>query len=43
MEQIQIEEDVKAGRLDRFAEEALANFRAGKYYEIEKLQELLVE
>ena len=39
----QIEEDVKAGRLDRFAEEALANFRAGRYYEIEKLQELLEE
>lgn len=37
----QIEEDAKAGRLDRFAEKALENFRAGKYYEIEELQKLL--
>ena len=33
----QIEEDAKAGRLDRFAEKALENFRAGRYYEIEDL------
>ena len=37
----QIEEDAKAGRLDRFAEKALENFRAGRYYEIEDLQKLL--
>ena len=30
----QFEEDVKAGKLDRFAEEALADFRAGKCEEI---------
>ena len=27
---LRIEEDVKAGRLDRLAEEALAEYRAGK-------------
>ena len=37
----QIEEDAKAGKLDRFGEKALENFRAGKYYEAEKLQELV--
>ena len=37
----QIEEDAKAGKLDRFAEKALENFRAGRYYEIEDLQKLL--
>lgn len=37
----QIEEDSKAGRLDRFAEKAKENFKAGKYYEIEDLQKLL--
>ena len=37
----QIEEDAKAGRLDRFAEKALENFRAGRYYGIEDLQKLL--
>ena len=37
----QLEEDVKAGRLDHLAERALANFRAGRYYKIEKLQELI--
>lgn len=30
----QFEEDVKAGKLDRFAEEALADFQAGKCEEI---------
>ena len=30
----QFEKDVKAGKLDRFAEEALADFRAGKCEEI---------
>jgi hypothetical protein len=30
----QFEEDVKTGKLDRFAEEALADFRAGKCEEI---------
>ena len=37
----QIEEDAKAGKLDHFAEKALENFRAGRYYEIEDLQKLL--
>ena len=39
----QFEEDVKAGHLDYLSEKAAANFRAGRYYEIEKLQELLEE
>ena len=39
----QLEEDVKAGRLDHLSEKALKNFREGRYYEIEKLQELLKE
>ena len=30
----QFEEDVKAGKLDRFAKDALADFRAGKCEEI---------
>ncbi len=30
----QFEEDVKAGKLDRFAEESLADFQAGKCEEI---------
>ncbi len=30
----QFEEDVKAGKLDRFAEEALADFQAGKCEDI---------
>ncbi|RKU08415.1 hypothetical protein C6501_16445 [Candidatus Poribacteria bacterium] len=30
----QFEDDVKAGKLDRFAEEALADFQAGKCEEI---------
>lgn len=36
----QIEEDAKAGKLDRFVEKALENFRADRYYEIEDLQKL---
>ena len=39
----QFEADVKAGHLDYLSEKAAANFRAGRYYEIEKLQELLEE
>ena len=37
----QIEEDAKAGKLDRFAGKALENFKTGRYYEIEDLQKLL--
>ena len=37
----QFEADVKAGHLDHLSEKALKNFREGRYYEIEKLQELL--
>ena len=39
----QFEADVKAGHLDYLSEKAAKNFRAGRYYEIEKLQELLEE
>lgn len=39
----QLEEDVKAGRLDHLSEKALKNFREGRYYKLEKLQELLKE
>ena len=38
----QLEEDVKAGRLDHLSEKALKNFREGRY-KLEKLQELLKE
>ena len=37
----QIEEDSKAGKLDRFIEKARENFRAGRYYQIEDLEKLL--
>ena len=39
----QLEEDAKAGRLERLSEKAVKNFREGRYYKIEKLQELLDE
>jgi len=39
----QLEEDVKAGRLDHLSEKAVENFKAGRYYEIEELQKLLEE
>ena len=39
----QLEEDVKAGRLDHLSEKAVKNFEAGRYYEIEELQKLLEE
>ena len=34
----QFEEDVKAGKLDGFAEKAIADVREGRYREIEELQ-----
>ena len=37
----QFEADVKAGHLDRLSEKAIKSFRQGKYYEVEKLQELI--
>ena len=37
----QFEADVKAGHLDYLSEKAVKNFREGKYYEVEKLQELV--
>ena len=37
----QFEKDVKAGHLDYLSEKAIKNFREGRYYELEKLQELL--
>ena len=37
----QFEADVKAGHLDYLSEKALKNFREGRYYELEKLQELV--
>ena len=39
----QFEADVKAGHLDYLSEKAVKNFREGRYYEVEKLQELLKE
>ena len=36
-----LEKNIKAGHLDYFSEKAVKNFREGKYYEVEKLQELL--
>ena len=39
----QFEADVKAGHLDYLSEKAAKNFRDGRYYETEKLQELLEE
>jgi len=37
----QIEEDLKAGRLDDLLQKAEENFKAGRYYEIEDLQKFL--
>ncbi|MYA70446.1 hypothetical protein F4009_19910 [Candidatus Poribacteria bacterium] len=37
----QFEADVKAGHLDYLSEKALKNFREGRYYELDKLQELV--
>ena len=37
----QLEEDVKAGKLEHLSEQALENFKAGRYYKIEDLQKLL--
>ena len=37
----QFEEDVKAGHLDYLSEKAVKNLQEGKYYKIEKLQELV--
>ena len=37
----QFEEDVKAGHLDSLSEKAVKNFREGRYYKVEKLQELV--
>ncbi len=37
----QIEEDAKAGKLDRLADKAVENYKAGKYYEIDDLKKLI--
>ena len=39
----QFEKDVKAGHLDYLSEKAVKNLQEGRYYKIEKLQELLKE
>ncbi len=37
----QFEKDVKAGHLDYLSEKAVKDLQEGKYYKIEKLQELI--
>lgn len=37
----EIEEDIKAGKLDHLREKAIENYRAGRYYQIDDLKKLL--